>query len=47
MANILLLGAGHVHLHVIQSCAQLQAAGHTVTVIAPEVFWYSGLASGV
>ena len=47
MAHVLLLGAGHVHLHVIRSCAQLQAAGHTVTVIAPEVFWYSGLASGV
>ncbi len=47
MAHILLLGAGHVHLHVIRSCAQLRATGHTVTVIAPEVFWYSGLASGV
>ena len=47
MAQILLLWAGHVHLHVIRSCVPLQAAGHTVTVIAPEEFWYSGLASGV
>jgi NADH dehydrogenase FAD-containing subunit len=47
MAHIVLLGAGHVHLHLIRSCAQLQTAGHVVTVIAPEVFWYSGLASGV
>lgn len=47
MAHILLLGAGHVHLHVIRSCDQLQGAGPAVTVVAPDVFWYSGLASGV
>ncbi|ALL12032.1 hypothetical protein AQ619_00895 [Caulobacter henricii] len=42
-----LVGAGHAHLHVVRQAARLRAAGLTVTLIAPELFHYSGLASGV
>ena len=45
--SLTLVGAGHAHLHVVREAAQLRAAGLTVTLIAPELFHYSGLASGV
>jgi NADH dehydrogenase FAD-containing subunit len=47
MRRIVLLGAGHAHLHVIANAAELVRRGATVVVVAPDDFWYSGLATGV
>jgi NADH dehydrogenase FAD-containing subunit len=47
MSRIVLLGAGHAHLHVIANAAELVRRGATVVVVAPGDFWYSGLATGV
>ena len=46
LAHIVFIGAGHGHLPIIQS-GKLQQAGHTLTLISPEDFYYSGLATGV
>jgi NADH dehydrogenase FAD-containing subunit len=45
--NILLVGAGHAHLHVASKVDQLQKTGAAVTLIDPGKFWYSGMASGL
>ena len=45
--RILLLGAGHCHLDVIRRAGELTRRGHSVAVISPGDFWYSGLATGV
>lgn len=45
--QVVLVGAGHAHLEVIRRAASLQAAGVSVTVVAPRWFRYSGLASPV
>ncbi len=45
--RLLLVGAGHAHLHLVHQAARLRAAGLEVTLIAPRRFQYSGLASGV
>ena len=42
-----LLGAGHAHLHTIRRAAEFTRRGHELTLIAPEHFWYSGLATGM
>jgi len=47
MSRVVLLGAGHAHLHVIARAAALVRRGATVVVAAPGDFWYSGLATGV
>jgi NADH dehydrogenase FAD-containing subunit len=47
MSRVVLLGAGHAHLHVIARAAALVRRGATVVVVAPGDFWYSGLATGV
>src|SRR5215475_5061185 len=47
MSRVVLLGAGHAHLHVIARAAQLVRRGGEVIVVAPDDFWYSGLATGV
>jgi NADH dehydrogenase FAD-containing subunit len=44
---VLLVGAGHAHLHVTLHAAQFSKRGVELTMIAPEDFWYSGLATGV
>lgn len=41
------MGAGHAHLHVIAAAQKFRSRGHELTVIAPEPFWYSGLATGM
>ncbi len=43
----MLLGAGHAHLHVLRHAAAIVARGHAVTVVAPPLFWYSGMATGM
>jgi NADH dehydrogenase FAD-containing subunit len=42
-----LLGAGHAHLHVLERAAAFAARGHELVAVAPDRFWYSGLATGV
>lgn len=45
MTELLLVGAGHGHLHVVKHAAALTKAGYRVTLLAPRYFHYSGLAS--
>ncbi|MEP7092013.1 MAG: FAD-dependent oxidoreductase [Nocardioidaceae bacterium] len=45
MPVLLLIGAGHAHLHVIKRAGGLAAAGYRVQVLAPRYFDYSGVAS--
>ena len=45
--RLVLVGAGHAHLHLVRQATRLRAAGLEVTLIAPRRFQYSGLASGV
>jgi NADH dehydrogenase FAD-containing subunit len=47
MRRVVLLGAGHAHLHVVGHAAELVRRGAEVVVVAPDDFWYSGLATGV
>lgn len=42
---LLLVGAGHAHLHVVGHAAELIAAGCRVRLLAPRTFHYSGMAS--
>ncbi len=43
--TLLLAGAGHAHLHVLQHAAELAVAGYRVHLVAPRYFDYSGVAS--
>lgn len=45
--RIVLVGAGHAHLHSLLRAAAFARRGFELVVIAPEDFWYSGLATGV
>jgi NADH dehydrogenase FAD-containing subunit len=45
--HLVLLGAGHAHLHLLRHAARFRRAGHAVTLVAPGPFWYSGLATGM
>lgn len=45
MPDLLLVGAGHAHLHVIAHARDLVAVGYRVRVLAPRYFHYSGIAS--
>ena len=42
-----LIGAGHAHLYVARYADRLVAAGIEVTLVDPDRFWYSGLATGM
>jgi NADH dehydrogenase FAD-containing subunit len=42
---VVLVGAGHTHLHVIDEAPRLRAAGVELTVVAPSTFVYSGRAT--
>jgi NADH dehydrogenase FAD-containing subunit len=42
-----LLGAGHAHLFTLKRTAEFVGRGFELVLVAPEVFWYSGLATGV
>lgn len=46
-SRLLLVGAGHAHLHLLQHADRLAGAGYAVTVVAPRRFDYSGVASAV
>lgn len=45
--RLLMIGAGHGHLHLAQHAMQLVEAGLTPTLIDPGRFWYSGMATGM
>ncbi len=44
-ADLLLVGAGHAHLHLVTRAAELRVAGYRVRLLAPGTFRYSGVAS--
>jgi len=45
--DLVLVGAGHAHLAVLARANELRAAGVEPVLIAPDTFYYSGLASAV
>lgn len=45
--RLLLVGAGHAHLHLLRHASRLEAAGYRTTLVAPAWFDYSGAASGI
>lgn len=45
--RLLLVGAGHAHLHLLRHASRLDAAGYRTTLVAPARFDYSGAASGI
>lgn len=45
--RVVLVGAGHAHLYTIKRAAEFVRRGHELTVVAPDLFWYSGLATGM
>lgn len=45
--HVVLIGAGHAHLHVLHHAAALRRAGLTLTLVAPRWFHYSGLATAI
>lgn len=47
MKRVVLAGAGHAHLYALKRTAAFRSRSIQVTLIAPEAFWYSGLATGM
>lgn len=45
--HVVLVGAGHAHLYVLHHAARLRQAGVRLTLVAPQWFHYSGLATAV
>jgi NADH dehydrogenase FAD-containing subunit len=45
--RMVFVGAGHAHLHALKRCRAFIEAGHECVLVAPDAFWYSGLATGV
>ena len=45
--RVVLVGAGHAHLYTLARAVEFSRRGFELTAIAPESFWYSGLATGV
>ncbi len=43
--RLLLVGAGHAHLHLLKNASRLAHVGYQVTLVAPRWFDYSGTAS--
>jgi NADH dehydrogenase FAD-containing subunit len=47
LAIAVLLGAGHAHLFTLKRTADFVRRGFELVLVAPDIFWYSGLATGV
>ncbi len=47
MTRLVLVGAGHAHLHLLAHAGRLREAGLEAVLVAPARFDYSGLATGV
>ena len=45
--RVVLVGTGHAHLFSLKRVADFTRRGFEIVVIAPEDFWYSGLATGM
>lgn len=45
--RVVLVGAGHAHLHILKNAAALRCIGAEVVIIAQGDFWYSGMATGM
>lgn len=45
--RVVLLGAGHAHLYTLKRVGEFARAGFEFVLVAPDAFWYSGLATGV
>ncbi|WP_051328604.1 NAD(P)/FAD-dependent oxidoreductase [Geminicoccus roseus] len=45
--RVVLLGTGHAHLFTLKRARAFAQAGHELVAVAPEPFWYSGLATGM
>ena len=45
--RLVLVGAGHAHLHLLRNASLLAEAGYRTTLVAPRWFDYSGVASAV
>ncbi len=45
--RVLLVGAGHAHLYLLKRAREFTRRGLSLTVVAPEDFSYSGVATGV
>jgi NADH dehydrogenase FAD-containing subunit len=45
--RVVLVGAGHAHLHLLRRSDVFARRGIELILISPDGFWYSGLATGV
>jgi NADH dehydrogenase FAD-containing subunit len=45
--RVVFLGAGHAHLYALKRTGEFVRRGHEVVAVAPDLFWYSGLATGM
>ncbi|QYJ04163.1 FAD-dependent oxidoreductase [Nocardioides panacisoli] len=45
--RLVLVGAGHAHLHLLRHAPRLATAGYRVTLVAPRWFDYSGSAAAI
>ena len=45
--RVILVGAGHAHLHVVRHARAFVRRGIELLLVDPDRFWYSGLATGM
>lgn len=45
--HVVLIGAGHAHLYIAKHAKEFVDRGIQITLVDPDVFWYSGLATGM
>ncbi|MEX0655822.1 MAG: hypothetical protein WD151_16990, partial [Phycisphaeraceae bacterium] len=45
--RLVLVGAGHAHLHLAQHARDYLRRNIDVTLVDPDAFWYSGMATGM
>lgn len=45
--RVVLLGVGHAHLYTLKRAGEFTRRGYELVAVAPEPFWYSGLATGM
>lgn len=45
--HLVLAGAGHSHLKILSHVCEYAARGCQVTLISPDMFWYSGMGPGI
>lgn len=45
--RVLLVGGGHAHLHVVSQAEAFRSAGAELSLVDPDMLWYSGMATGM